>query len=98
MSGPIPHAVLRVCQRVGIRDAKEAEGFLNAAYDYGYDAGCLTSNGPLADYLAQKKRSGNRVMLYKGIVVVFGAYRKAITAYPLPTYLLNEYRRIIEND
>jgi len=91
------HALSRVCQRVGIRDEESAELFVNGASEFGREATSFPV-GSVRGYLEDKARTGNRVVVHKGIVVVFGKDGNCVTAYPLPSALLDDYRKESKHD
>lgn len=86
------HALQRVCERVGIRDEPSAERFVKDASENGREPSSFRA-GVLREYLDGKARTGNRVVVHMGIVVVFGLDGSCVTAYPLPSPLLDAYRR-----
>ena len=84
------HAWKRIAERVGLRDQRDADAFLKAAYEKGREPSFFPA-GRLREYLDGKSRTGNRVVVHMGIVVVFAANGVCKTAYPLPSPLLDAY-------
>lgn len=91
------HALQRVCERAGIRDEGSAELFIRGASENGKESGFFPI-GSLREYLEGKARTGNRVVVHMGIVVVFGRDGSCVTAYPLPSPLLDAYRKETKHD
>ena len=91
------HALKRVCERVGMRDEGSAERFVADANENGRESESFRS-ASLREYLECKARTGNRVVVHMGIVVVFGANGSCVTAYPLPSPLLDAYRKENKHD
>lgn len=91
------HALIRVCQRVGIRDEESAEAFVMEASAKGRESSSFPV-GSIREFLEGKAHTGNRVVVHKGIVVVFGSDGHCVTAYPLPSALIEAYRRETTNN
>lgn len=91
------HALKRVCERVGIRDERSAECFVKNASESGRGIESFPAGG-LREYLDGKARTGNRVVVHMGIVVVFALDGSCVTAYPLPSQLLEAYRKETKHD
>jgi len=86
------HALARVCERVGIRDEESAASFVESAAALGLEPKAFR-NAELRNYLDGKARTANRVVVHMGIVVVLGLDGSCITAYPLPSPLLDAYQK-----
>lgn len=90
------HATQRLLARVGI-PPENADEFFAKALEGGYPPSRFPESGEVRPFLESKRRGGS-IVVHMGIVVVFGADGNAVTAYPLPAYLLAEYRKETNHD
>jgi len=91
------HALRRLAERAGIRDRKTAEAFAEDARSNGLPPEAFQSGTELRDFLESKRR-GKRLLIHRGVVMLFDERDRAITAYPLPAPLLAQYRKETNHD